>query len=166
MSGDDIRVISQIVGGDKTYRHFVRRINKEFKAADEERNSKVFVLYQKDTKDENVGFAVIGHSPSKMKVWESTFKDEGWVSPVFKMRKPAYELMYMYIRLEVRKKGYARRLFRRVVSFTKGNHMEAIYAYVGEESSMALKFYKKRGGKIIKDLSDETTSNAFLEWRL
>ena len=166
MSGDDIRVISQIVGGDKTYKHFARRIYKEFKTADEERNSKVFVLYQKDAKDENIGFAVIGQSSAKMKVLESTLKGEGWVMPDFKMKKPAYELMYMYIRPEVRKKGYAIRLFKRVISFTKSNHIPAIYAYVGEVNATALDFYKKRGGRIIKDLSDEATSNAFLEWRL
>ena len=48
MSGDDIRNIAEIVGGDNAYRHFVKRINKEFEIADEERNTHVYVFYQKN----------------------------------------------------------------------------------------------------------------------
>ena len=52
MSKDEIREIAEIVGGDKTYAHFVHRINKEFDASDEDRNSNVFVLFQEDDKGE------------------------------------------------------------------------------------------------------------------
>lgn len=166
MSGDDIRNIADIVGGDKTYRHFVKRINKEFEIADEERNTHVYVFYQKNRHGEDIGFAVVGHSAAKMRVWEETFKEEGWVDKGFKMATPCFELMYMYIKPEEREKGSGGRLFDKVVSFTSGEGVRAIYAYVGDKLPAAISFYRQKGAAVIKDLSDDGISNAFLEWRV
>ena len=44
MTRDEIREIAEIVGGDKTYKRFIHRINKEFEASDENRNANVYVL--------------------------------------------------------------------------------------------------------------------------
>src|SRR3990167_3840383 len=148
MSGDDIRNIAEIVGGDNVYRHFVKRINKEFQIADEERNTHVYVFYQKNKAGKEVGFAVVGHSAAKMKVWEETFREEGWVDKRFKMATPCYELMYMYVRLEERQKGLGSRLFGQVVDFTRGEKIKAIYAYVGEKLPLALNFYREKGARI------------------
>src|SRR3989344_7997308 len=158
MSGDDIRNIADIVGGDNAYRHFVKRINKEFEIADEERNTHVYVFYQKNKKGKEVGFAVVGHSNSKMKTWEETFKEEGWVDDKFKMSTPCYELMYMYVRPEERKKGWGSKLFDEVVSFTNEEKVKGIYAYVGDRLPVALSFYKKKGARIIQNLSDDGIS--------
>ena len=166
MSGDDIRNIADIVGTDSAYRHFVKRINKEFEIADEERNTHVYVFYQKNKAGKEVGFAVVGHSAAKMKVWEETFKEEGWVDKRFKMATPCYELMYMYVRPEAREKGLGGRLFDQVVDFTREEKVKAIYAYVGEKVPTAINFYQQKGAKVIQNLSGDGVSNAFLEWRV
>lgn len=165
MSGDDIRNIAGIVGGDSTYRHFVKRINKEFEIADEERNTHVYVIYQKNKAGKEIGFAVVGHSAAKMRTWEETFKEEGWVDQGYKMPTPCFELMYMYIKPEERHKGTGGRLFDKVVSFTNKEKVKAIYAYVGDKLPAALNFYQKKGAKVIKNLSSDGISNAFLEWK-
>lgn len=166
MSGDDIRNIANIVGGDKTYSHFAHRIHKEFEMADEDRNTRVFVLYQKNQAGEDVGFAVIGDSEKKMSVWEETFKEEGWVDPGFRMVKPCFELMYMYIRPEERHGGNGSQLFDRVLEFTTNQRVQGIYAYVGDKQPTAINFYQKKGARILKNLSGEGMANAFLEWKL
>ena len=166
MSGDDIRNIAEIVGGDNVYRHFVKRINKEFQIADEERNTHVYVFYQKNKAGKEVGFAVVGHSAAKMKVWEETFREEGWVDKRFKMATPCYELMYMYVRPEERRKGLGSKLFDKVVSFTSEEKVKAIYAYVGEKLPLALNFYREKGARILTNLSGDGAANAFLEWRV
>jgi len=164
MSGDEIREITKIVGDDKYYFHFVHRINKEFEVSDEQRNSHVYVLFQENAKGERIGFCVIGHSPSKMKVWKNVFKEEGWIDSRFKMRKPSYELMYMYIRPEHRSKGYGKTLFKKAIEFTKENDIKAVYAYISDRTDTAMRFYKQMEGKIIQDFSDEDTSAAFFYW--
>lgn len=166
MSEDEIRTIAGIVGKDEAYRHFVRRINKEFKIADQERNTHVFVLYQKNKAGKAVGFAVVGHSMAKMKVWEETFKEEGWVDQNWQLATPCFELMYMYIRPEERKKGLGSKLFDKVMAFTTKQQVKAVYAYVGDRLPAALNFYKAKGARVIQNLSDGGISNAFLEWRL
>lgn len=166
MTRDEIREIASIVGGDKTYSHFVHRINKEFEISDEERNSNVYVLFGEDPKGKRVGFCVIGHSPKKMKVWEKIFKEEDWVDPGFKMGDPTFELMYMYVRPEVRDKGYGGELFQRAMDFAKERGVAYVYAYVSDRNDYALEFYKKNRGRVLQDFSDEGISAAFLEWQL
>jgi GNAT superfamily N-acetyltransferase len=163
---DEIREIAAIVGGDKTYAHFVHRINKEFEISDEERNSHVYVLFQEDAEKGRVGFCVIGHSPAKMDVWGKTFKEEGWVEKDFKMRKPSFELMYLYIKPEIRIRGNGTRLFRRALAFARERQVKAIYAYVSDRNPSALNFYRKMKGRVLHDFSGEGLSAAFLEWRL
>lgn len=164
MTRDEIREIAQIVGGDKTYSHFVHRINKEFEISDEERNSNVYVLFQEEG-GKRVGFCVIGHSPKKMKVWGKTFKEEGWVGENFEMEDPSFELMYMYVRPEVRTKGAGTKLFSRAMDFAKDRKVKAVYAYVSDRNSNALNFYKKMKARVLQDFSGEGLSAAFLEWK-
>ncbi len=166
MSRDEIREIADIVGDDKAYTHFVKRINKEFDLSDEERNSKVYVIFQENEKGKRIGFVVIGHSPAKMKVWGQTFKEEGWVDDDFQMGADPFELMYMYVQPKQRGKGYSNRLFKKVVDFTKEKDIKEIYAYVSDRSPAALNFYKKKKAKVIQDFSDEGFSTAFLSWKL
>ncbi len=166
MSRDEIREIADIVGDDKAYTHFVKRINKEFDLSDEERNSKVYVIFQENKKGERIGFVVIGHSPAKMKVWGQTFRDEGWVKNDFQMDADPFELMYMYVKPELRGQGYSNKLFKKVLAFTKDKGIREIYAYVSDRSPAALNFYKKKKAKIIQDFSDEDLSTAFLSWQL
>ena len=165
MTRDEIREIAEIVGGDKTYSHFVRRINKEFDLSDEERNSQVFVLYALDG-EKKVGFCVVGFSPAKMGVWNSVFKEEGWVNKDFKMERDPYELMYMYIKPEFRNRGFGRKLFAKVVDFTKKNKVKEIYAYTNNRSPTSLFFYKKMNGEVLSDFSDTESTAAFLRWKL
>jgi ribosomal protein S18 acetylase RimI-like enzyme len=166
MTRDEIREIAAIVGGDKTYSHFVHRINKEFEISDEERKSNVYVLFHNDDKGKRVGFCVIGHSPTKMKVWGKTFKEEGWVAKDFVMANPAFELMYMYVRPEVRDKGYGADLFNKALGFAKDRKVKAVYAYVSDRNEYSLKFYKKMRARVLQDFSEEGLSAAFLEWLL
>jgi GNAT superfamily N-acetyltransferase len=166
MSRDEIREIADIVGDDKAYTHFVKRINKEFDLSDEERNSKVYVIFEENKKGERVGFVVIGHSPAKMKVWGQTFRDEGWVDNDFQMDADPFELMYMYVQPKQRGKGYSNRLFKKVIDFTKEESIKEIYAYVSDRSPAALNFYKKKKANVIQDFSDEGFSTAFLSWKL
>lgn len=165
MTRDEIREIAQIVGGDKTYRHFVRRINKEFDSSDENRNSEVYVLYA-ESGGRKIGFSVIGHSPAKMSVWKNVFREEGWIDQDFKMAESPYELMYMYVKPEYRNKGFGEKLFKKVLEFTKGNQVKEIYAYIGDRSLSSLLFYKKMKCQVLKDLSDSETTSAFLRWIL
>jgi ribosomal protein S18 acetylase RimI-like enzyme len=163
---DEIREIAAIVGGDKTYSHFVHRINKEFEASDEERNSRVYVLFQEDNRGNRVGFCVIGHSPKKMKVWEKVFKEESWVLPEFKIGDPAYELMYMYVQPRLRDKGLGKNLFKKAMAFSKKHGVSAVYAYVSDRNDYALNFYKKMNAKVLEDFSEKGISAAFLEWQI
>lgn len=165
MTRDEIREIADIVGGDRTYAHFVRRINKEFDLVDNDRNSNVFVkTIEADGK--KAGFCVLGYSPAKMRVWGQTFHDEGWVEDSFRMGKSPFELMYMYIRPEYRRKGLGTKLFKGAEDFTKGRGVKEIYSYVSDQSRGALNFYREMKAEIIKDFSDGEVSTAFLRWRL
>jgi GNAT superfamily N-acetyltransferase len=165
MTRDEVREIARIVGGDKTYQHFFRRINKEFEMADEDRNNNVYTLYAEDG-DEKIGFSVIGHSPAKMKVWNDIFREEGWVDDKFTMEPSPFELMYMYIRPEHRHKGNGKKLFDRTMAFTKNKGIGEVYAYVGDRETTALDFYKRMNAQVIQDFSDEELCAAFLRWQL
>lgn len=165
MTRDEVREIASIVSGDGQYKRFVKRINKEFEASDEDRNSNVYVLYV--TKgDDKVGFTVIGSSAPKMRMWLKTFKQEGWVNKDFKMASKPFELMYMYVRPEYRDKGYGVKLFDKTVGFTKDNGVGEIYAYVSDRNSVALDFYKRMNAEVIQDFSDEEITSAFIRWKL
>jgi GNAT superfamily N-acetyltransferase len=166
MTFDEIREIADIVRGDKTYRHFVKRINKEFENAGEERNSKVYVIFINDFQGRKIGFSVIGHSPAKMRVWQETFLDEGWVDNDFKMKDVVNELMYMYVVPEYRNKGISTELFKKTINHIKNKNVEEVYAYVGDRTSQALDFYKRMNAEIIAEFSDEESSSAFLRWQV
>lgn len=166
MTRDEIQEIASIVDDDKFYGHFVKRINKEFDAADATRNAKVYVIFQHNAAKEKIGFCVLGHSDSKMKTWEQIFIEEGWVSSDFTINLPSYELMYMYIKPDYRGSGHGQLLFKRALKFTQKSDVNEIYAYVSDRSDTAINFYKKMNANIIKDLSDEGISTAFLSWKV
>jgi len=165
MTRDEIKEIAEIVGGDRTYAHFVRRINKEFEISDEDRNSNVYVLTQEED-GKKVGFCVIGFSPKKMKVWTRVFKEEGWVGDDFWMDGDPFELMYMYVRPEYRKKRLGAKLFKRAEDFARERKVNEIYAYVSDRAPDVLFFYKKMQAEIIQDFSDDEVTSAFLRWKL
>ena len=166
MSRDEIREIALIAGDDGSYSHFVKRINKEFDAADQERNANVYVLYV-ERGEKKIGFCVIGYSPSKMKAWERIFREEDWVTGKFSIDTAmAFELMYIYVRPEYRRMGYGDRLFEKAMDFTRKKGAREIYAYVGDKDDSALKFYRKQNAMIIRDFSDEDGSAAFLMWKV
>lgn len=165
MTRDEIREIADIVVGDKTYIHFVRRINKEFDLADSDRNSNVFVRTI-DADGKKIGFCVLGSSPAKMKVWKKTFSEEGWVTDGFEMEESPYELMYMYVQPEYRRKGFGSQLLKGAKNFAAGRNVKEIYSYVSDQGKRALEFYKKMDAEIIKDFSDGEVSTAFIRWQL
>jgi ribosomal protein S18 acetylase RimI-like enzyme len=166
MTRDEIRQIADIVGDDHVYAHFVNRINKEFDAADQVQNAKVYVLFEHDEKNNKVGFCVIGHSNNKMKVWDQIFHEEGWVPQDFSITLPSFELMYMYVKPEYRDQGFGQKLFSRALEFTKHSNVNTIYAYVSDRNDTSINFYKKMNAKVIKDLSEEGFSTAFLSWQV
>lgn len=165
MTRDEIMEIARLVEGDDKYSHFVKRINKEFDLADEDRKSQVHIIFQKKD-NKKIGFCVIGHSPAKMRTWENVFKEEGWVDKDFEMKTPSYELMYMYIKPDLRKKGFGNKLLKKAFGFAKNKDVDAIYSYVSDKTPNSLEFYKRMDAKIIQDFSDSETSAAFLSWNL
>ena len=82
------------------------------------------------------------------------------------MGDPTFELMYMYVRPEVRQKGCGGELFQRAMDFAKERGVASVYAYVSDRNDYALEFYKKNRGRVLQDFSDEGISAAFLEWQL
>jgi len=166
MTRDEIREITQIVGDDRQYKHYIHRINKEFETSDEERNSRVYVLFSND-REEKVGFCVLSYSPAKMKAWERVFKEEGWVGNDFVIDEATcFELMYMYIKPKYRRIGYGDKLFRKAMSFCRDKGAREIYAYVGDKNDLALKFYRKKKAITIQDFSDEDSFSAFLKFKV
>ena len=109
---------------------------------------------------------IIGFSPKKMKVWNQVFKEEGWVGSDFQMDGDPFELMYMYVKPEYRKKGLGAKLFKRAEDFARERKVNEIYAYVSDRASDALFFYKKMQAEIIQDFSDDEATSAFLRWKL
>jgi GNAT superfamily N-acetyltransferase len=166
MGRDEIREIAEIVGGDETYRHFVKRINKEFEASGAERNANVYVIFVESAKGKKVGFSVIGESAAKMAVWQKTFREEGWVDGDFAMAENPLELMYMYLKPQYRNKGYGGKLFKRTFKFVKSRNAREVYAYVGDKTPQALNFYKSMQAEVISDFSDEEVASAFLRWKI
>ena len=162
MSSKTIQTIKQIIGDDQEYRHFIRRIKKELKGDDEE-----LVVFFVEDGSKQVGFCALGCSPAKMKFWEKTFKEEGWVKDDFKINPDqALELMYIYLKPEYRNKGYGDRLFAQIVAFCQERGVKELYTYVSDKHDWALKFYQKKKAKVIEDFSDEGSFTAFLRWDL
>ena len=165
MTRDEIRQIADIVDGDNSYRHFVHRINKEFDNADASRNARVHVLFE-ELDDERIGFCVIGISEAKMRVWQKMFIDEGWVDTSFKIDPSAYELMYMYVKPDLRSRGIGSKILNRAFNFTRENGVHDVYAYVSDRSNSSLEFYKKMDAEVIQDFSDSGITSAFIHWQV
>ena len=109
---------------------------------------------------------MIGSSPTKMRFWLKTFKEEGWVPRDFLMSQNSLELMYMYLKPGFRKKGYGTELFARTMSFVKSKKADEVYAYIGDRSKEGLDFYKDMHAEIISDFSDSEAASALLRWKI
>lgn len=118
--------------------------------------------------EEGIGFCILSLSPLKMRQWEKTFKEEGWVREDFQIDISSFELMYLYIKPEFRRKGNATELFDKVIRRSKALGIKSIYAYVSDTNNAALEFYRKSGAEIIHDFSErnEGISTAFMVWRI
>ena len=103
-----------------------------------------------------------------MKAWEKTFIEEGWVGKDFRIEISSFELMYMYVKPEYRRKGFASGLLNQVISYAKKSKIKKIYAYTGDIGNHALNFYIKKKEEIIYNLSekDEQNYSAYLVWDL
>lgn len=165
MTSDEIKIIAEVVGGDKTYSHFVKRINKEFETAEVEHTSQVKTIFE-NLNDQIIGFCLLGASPSKMSVWNEIFIEEGWVDKNFKIESDSFELMYMYIKPEFRNKGYGKNLLQKAFDYAKNRSAGQMFAYVSDNSESSLSFYRSMNANTIADLSDGEITTAFINWKL
>lgn len=168
MTQQDLEKAVAIIGSDQKYSHFIDRIKKDFDDSKHKGIPVAMHAYFVKAEEEDVGFCILSLSPLKMRQWEKTFIEEGWVLPGFRIDISSFELMYLYIKPAFRRKGKATQLFNKVVERSKSLGIKSIYAYVSDTNNAALEFYRKSGVKIIHDFSDETEgiSSAFMVWRL
>ncbi|MBU1031507.1 GNAT family N-acetyltransferase [Patescibacteria group bacterium] len=168
MTQQNFEEVVKIIGDDPKYRHFIDRIKKDFDNSKLKGIPVAMHAYFKKEGEENIGFCILSLSPLKMKQWEKTFKEEGWVGEDFKIDISSFELMYMYIKPGFRRKGKATQIFNKVIKRSKTLGIKSIYAYVSDTNNAALEFYRKSGAKIIHDFSDEAEniSAAFMVWKL
>lgn len=168
MTQGDLGEIVKIIGGDSKYHHFIDRIKKDFNDSKLKGIPVAMHAYFVKEKGESIGFCILSLSPLKMKQWEKTFIEEGWVGRNFQIDISSFELMYLYIKPEFRRKGNATKVFNKVIKKSKTLGIKSIYAYVSDTDNAALKFYRKSGAKIIHDFStiSEGISTAFMVWEL
>ncbi len=166
MNKEDLGRIISILGRDEKYLHFGKRVSKDFEDSLNKGMPVAMQVFFARDGGEDVGFVVISISPLKMKEWERVFIEEGWVLENFKTGIASFELMYLYIKEEFRKKRFGSGLFRRVVSYARKTGIKSIYAYVSDSGDQALKFYIKEGGKVINNFSEEGNTTAFLVWEI
>lgn len=168
MTQEDFEEVVKIIGGDPKYRHFIDRIKKDFDDSKLKGIPVAMHAYFIKEEKESIGFCILSLSPLKMRQWEKTFREEGWEREDFHIDISSFELMYLYIKPEFRRKGKATKVFNKVIKRSKALGIKSIYAYVSDTDDAALKFYRKSGAKIIHDFSDENEgiSSAFMVWRL
>ncbi len=168
MTQSDFEEVVRIIGDDPKYRHFINRIEKDF--SDSKHTGIPVAMHAYFIKEgkESIGFCILSLSPLKMRQWEKTFKEEGWVGEDFHIDISSFELMYLYIKPKFRRKGKATELFNKVFKRSKALGIKSIYAYVSDTDNAALEFYRKSGAKIIYDFSEkeEGISTAFMVWQL
>lgn len=169
--------IIKILDGDKKYASFASRVTKDFNSSETSGIPVAMQAFFAENGEEDIGFCVISISPLKMRQWEKTFKEEGWVKQDFKIDVSSFELMYMYVKLFHRRKGWGSKLFTKVLNYAKRTGIRSIYAFVSDTDKKSLSFYEQsskaspyesKGVEIIYSLSDEggVNSSAFLMWKL
>lgn len=168
MTQQDLEKVVAIIGKDQKYRHFIDRIQKDFDDSKLKGIPVAMHAYFVKEREESIGFCILSLSPLKMRQWEKTFREEGWEREDFQIDISSFELMYLYIKPEFRRKGKATELFNKVIKRSKTLGIKSIYAYVSDTDNAALEFYRKSGAKIIHDFSekDEGISAAFMVWQL
>ncbi|MDD5416188.1 MAG: GNAT family N-acetyltransferase [Candidatus Daviesbacteria bacterium] len=168
MTRQDFEEVVKIIGDDPKYRHFIDRIKKDFDDSEHKGIPVAMHAYFIKEGKESIGFCILSLSPLKMRRWEKTFIEEDWKTQNFQIDISSFELMYLYIKPEFRRKGKATQLFNKVIKRSKVLGIKSIYAYVSDTDNAALEFYRKSGAKIIHDFSDETEgiSAAFMVWKL
>lgn len=168
MTQQDFEEVVKIIGDDNKYRHFIKRIKKDFDDSKHKGIPVAMHAYFVKEGEESIGFCILSLSPLKMRQWEKTFIEEGWEREDFHIDISSFELMYLYIKPEFRRKRKATQLFDKVIKRSKALGIKSIYAYVSDTDNAALEFYRKSGVKIIHDFSDEeeNISAAFMVWRL
>ncbi len=168
MTQSDFEEVVKIISDDPKYRHFIDRIEKDFSDSKHKGIPVAMHAYFVKEGEDSIGFCILSLSPLKMRQWEKTFKEEGWVTPNFHVDISSFELMYLYIKPEFRRKGKAMELFNKVIRRSKALGIKSIYAYVSDTDNAALEFYRKSGAKIIHDFSEkeEGISTAFMVWQL
>lgn len=170
MTAKELNWVTEILEEDKKYSHFAKRLAKDFKENQTKGIPAAMSVFFIDHKGKRVGFAVISISPIKMREWEKTFKEEGWVEKSFVIDISSFELMYLYVQPEYRRKGKGTALFKNIIVYAKRNNIKKIYAYVNDTTNEGLQFYKKNNAEVIYDFStddeDGKTAAAFLMWKI
>lgn len=170
MNPQDVFEITTILGNDKKYQHFIRRIKKDFEDSQTKGTHIALKIFYALKDKEKIGFCIVSISPIKMREWEKVFKEEGWVDKDFEIIVSSFELMYMYIKPAFRNQGIAGNLFDRVVNYARKVNIKRLYAFVSDTNDTALKFYLSKKAKIIYEFSSdepgEETRGAFLMWDL
>lgn len=170
MNEKDVAEIASIIGKDQKYQHFIKRINKDFEDNQKKGIPVALKVFYANKNQQKVGFCIVSISPIKMREWEKVFKEEGWVEADFEIIVSSFELMYMYIKPEYRREGYASALFDKVIAYARKVGIKRLYAFVSDTEDSALKFYLSKKAKIIYDFSshegEDSTTGAFLMWDL
>lgn len=164
MTQSDFEKVVKIIGGDSKYHHFIDKIKKDL--SDSKLKGIPVAMHAYFIK--GIGFCILSLSPLKMRQWEKTFKEEGWVKQDFHIDISSFELMYLYIKPEFRRKGKATKVFNQVIKRSRALGIKSIYAYVSDTDNAALEFYRSSGAIIIHNFSDKTEgiSTAFMVWQL
>ena len=170
MDEQDISEIAAIIGNDKKYQHFIKRIKQDFEDSRTKGIPVAIKVFYAKKDNKKAGFCIVSISPVKMREWEKTFKEEGWVENDFEIIVSSFELMYMYIKPEFRREGFAAQLFDKVVTYAQKVGIKRLYAFVSDTDDAALKFYLSKNAKVIYEFSSddpqEKTTGAFLMWDL
>lgn len=168
MTKNDLDRIIKILGSEKKYSSFISRVTKDFNQSQTKGIPVAMQAFFVSNTEEDIGFCVISISPLKMKEWEKTFIEEGWVENNFHIDISSFELMYMYVKPLYRRKGWGSRLFDKVMAYAKKTGIKEVYAFVSDTNNKSLNFYKSKGADIIYSMSDEEGSNPseFLVWKV
>jgi len=165
MVKSDIKRITEIVRGDKKYSHLADRVSKDYSdSVTKGIPVAMQAFFCEAASSQDAGFAVISISPLKMKSWQKVFIEEGWVQKDFRTNVASFELMYLYVRPEMRRQGIGGLLFSKVMKYAYKNGIKSIYAYVSDTNHFSLNFYLKNNAKIIHNFSDEGNTAAFISW--
>lgn len=168
MTKDDLERSIKILDREKKYSSFVTRVTKDFNQSQKKGIPVAMKGFFVREREEDIGFCIISISPIKMKEWEETFKEEGWVEKDFFINVSSFELMYLYVKPYFRAKGWGSKLFDQVMSYAKKTNIKSIYAFVSDTNKDSFNFYKRHGANIVYSISDEGGSNlsAFLMWKV